>query len=214
MGLGLTQFDLIVLVLLGISAAVGFARGAMREIVALVALLVGAAIAIFTLHESAPLARRFIHPDWLGTAVALVGVFLIAYLLVRAVGGLVARQIQETDFLGALDRSIGLLIGLGRGLIVLGALNLLFTAATPEDLRPHWIVGSATWPLSQNMGRVLSALAPKGLDIAGRLKPAFDRAVHSAVHDAAHDAMDDRLKSEGYDARQRGEIEDLVEKSR
>jgi membrane protein required for colicin V production len=214
MGLGLTQFDLIVLVLLGISAAVGFARGAVREIVALVALLVGAAIAIFTLHESAPLARRLIHPDWLGTAVALVGVFLVAYLLVRAVGGLVARQMQDSDFLGALDRSIGLLIGLGRGLIVLGALNLLFTAATPEDLRPHWIVGSATWPLSQNMGRLLSALAPKGLDIAGRLKPAFDRAVHSAAHDAAHDALDDRLKSEGYDARQRGEIENLVEKSR
>ena len=51
-------------------------------------------------------------------------------------------------------------------------------------------------------------------DIAGKLRPAFDRAVHSAVHDAARDALDDRLKSEGYDARQRGEIEDLVEKSK
>jgi membrane protein required for colicin V production len=60
------------------------------------------------------------------------------------------------------------------------------------------------------MGRMLSALAPKGLDIAGRLKPAFDRALHSS----AHDALDDRLKSEGYDALQRREIEDLVEKSR
>lgn len=210
MGLGLTQFDIIVLVLLGISAAVGFARGAVREVVALVALLVGAAVAIFSLSESAPIARRFIHPDWLGTAAALLGMFLAAYLLVRLVGGLVARQIQDSDFLGALDRSVGLAIGLARGLIVLGALNLMFKAATPEDLRPRWIVGSTTWPLSQNMGRLLTALAPKGLDIAGRLKPAFDR----ALHNAKHDAIDDRLKSEGYDARQRGEIEDLVEKSR
>jgi hypothetical protein len=53
-------------------------------------------------------------------------------------------------------------------------------------------------------------MAPKGLDIAGRLKPAFNR----AVHDVERDALDDRLKSEGYDARQRGEIEGLVEKSR
>ena len=93
---------------------------------------------------------------------------------------------------------------------MLGALNLMFNAATPEDLRPHWIVGSTTWPLAKNMGRLLTALEPKGLDIAGRLKPAFDRALHKTQHDA----IDDRLKSEGYDARQRGEIEDLVEKSR
>ena len=210
MGLGLTQFDAIVLVLLAISAAIGFARGAVREIVALAALFVGAAAAIFGLSESAPIARRFIHPDWLGTAAALLAVFLVAYLLVRLVGGMIASQIQGTHFLGILDRSIGLAIGLGRGLIVLGALNLMFNAATPKDLQPHWIVGSTTWPLAQNMGRLLTTLAPRGLDIAGRLKPAFDHALHGA----AHDTIDDRLKSEGYDARQRGEIEDLVEKSR
>ena len=210
MGLGLTQFDIIVLVLLLISAAMGFFRGAMLEIVSLIALVVAAGAAIFGLSTSAPIARRLIHLDWLATAAALIVVFVVIFVLIRMIGAMIARQVQQTDFLGALDRSIGLAIGLARGLLVLGALNLLFNAATPKDLQPHWIVGSTTWPLSQTMGRLLSALAPQGLDITGRLKPAFDRALHSA----AHDAMDDRLKSEGYDARQRGEIENLVEKSR
>jgi membrane protein required for colicin V production len=125
-------------------------------------------------------------------------------------GALVVRQLQQAEFMGVLDRSLGLALGLGRGLIVLGALNLMFNAATPQDLRPHWIVGSTTWPLAQNMGKALTALAPRGMDIAGRLKPAFDRAWRGA----RHDAVDDRLKSEGYDARQRSEIEDLVERSR
>jgi len=90
-------------------------------------------------------------------------------------------------------------------IFVLGALTLMFNAATPKDLQPRWIVKSTTWPLAQTMSKLLVAAAPGGMDIAGRLKPAFDRALHGA----AHDAMDDRLKSEGYDARQRGEIEDL-----
>jgi membrane protein required for colicin V production len=209
-GLNLTQFDMIVLVLLGISAAIGFARGAMLEIVSLFALVAAAAVAVFGLHASAPVVRRIIHPDWLGTAAALVGVFVIVYLLLRMVGAMIVRQLQEAEFMGVLDRSLGLALGLARGLIVLGALNLMFNAATPKDMQPHWIVGSTTWPLAQNMGRFLTATAPKGMDIAGRLKPAFDR----AWHDAKHDAIDDRLKSEGYDARQRSEIEDLVEKSR
>jgi membrane protein required for colicin V production len=209
-GLGFTQFDAIVLVLLVISAAIGFARGAMLEIVSLFALVAAAAAAVFGLHETAPFARRIIHPDWLGTTAALVGVFVIVYLLIRGVGAIIVRQLQEAEFMGVLDRSLGLALGLGRGLLVLGALNLMFNAATPKDLQPHWIVGSTTWPLAQNMGRLLTAMAPQGMDIAGRLKPAFDK----AWHDAKHDAVDDRLKSEGYDARQRSEIEDLVEKSR
>ena len=210
MGLGFTQFDFIVLALLLISGAAGFARGAVLEVVSLVALVVAAAVAVFALHDSAPAVRRFVHPDWLGTGVALVGVFVVVYMALRGIGAIIARQVHETDFLGVLDRSLGLAIGLLRGLLVLGALDLMFLAATPEDLRPHWIVGSATWPLAQDMGKAVTALAPKGMDIAGRIKPAFD----NALHDAKHDAIDDRLKSEGYDAQQRREIEDLVEKSR
>ena len=210
MGLGLTQFDAIVLILLAISAAMGFFRGAMLEIVSLIALVVAAGVAILGLSTSAPMARKLIHLDWLATAAALIVVFVVVFALIRLVGAIIARQIQQTDFLGALDRSIGLAIGLARGLIVLGALNLMFNAATPEEMKPKWIVGSTTWPLAQTMGKLLTIMAPHGMDIAGRMKPAFDK----AVHDAKHDAIDDRLKSEGYDARQRGEIEGLLEKSR
>lgn len=203
---GVTQFDFIVAALLLISAAVGFARGAVREIAALVALVVAAAFAVFGLPLLAPMMRQVVHPDWLATVAALIGTFIVTYVALRYVGGALARQVQQSNFIGTLDRSIGFAIGLARGLIVLGALNLMFNAATPTDLKPRWIVGATTWPLAQEMGRLLTAMAPKGLDVAGRLKPAFDRAVG--------DALGDRPATDGYDARQRGEIDDLVEKSR
>jgi membrane protein required for colicin V production len=203
---GVTQFDLIVAALLLISAAVGFARGATREIAALIALVGAAAFAMYGLPVFSPMVRRIVHPDWLAALATLALVFLVTYILLRMVGGALARQIQQSNLVGTLDRSIGLAIGLARGLIVLGALNLMFNAATPKDLQPHWIVGATTWPLAQNMGRLLTALAPQGLDIADRLKPAFDRALG--------DALRDRPATDGYDARQRGEIDDLVEKSR
>lgn len=210
MGLGLTQFDVIVLVLLAISAAIGFARGAVLEVISLVALVAAVLAAVYGLPLAAPFARKLIHVEWLATVLALVVVFILVFGMIRMAGAMLARQIQETHFIGTLDRSLGLAVGLIRGLLVLGVLNLMFNAATPKDLQPHWIVGSTTWPLAQDMGKLVTKLTPQGLDLAGRLKPAFD----SALHKAKHDAIDDRLKSEGYDARQRGEIEDLVEKSR
>lgn len=201
----MTQFDFIVLALLVLSAGVGFARGAAREIAAFIALIAAALAAVFGLPVAAPAVRQVVHPDWLGAVAALVLVFGVVYLALRLIGAQVARRIQETDLLGALDRSVGLLFGLGRGLIVLGALFLMFNAATPADLQPRWITGATTWPLARNMGNFLNRLAPQGLDIAGRLKPAFDRAVG--------DAGDRNVKG-GYDARQRDSMDDLVEKSR
>jgi len=201
-----TQLDFIVLGLLAISAAVGFARGAAREIAALFALVAAALLAIFGLPVAAPIVREVVKPGWLGTAAALILVFVVAYVTLRLIGAVVARRIQQTDLLGALDRSVGLLIGLARGLLVLGALYLMFNAATPQDLQPRWITEARTWPLARNMGNFLTALAPQGLDVAGRLRPAFDKAIR--------DGTGDRTVTDGYEAPQRSEPEDLVEKSR
>lgn len=210
MGLGLTQFDIVVLVGLAISAAIGFARGAVLEVISLVALVAAAICAVYGLPFAAPFAHRLIHIDWLATVLALVVVFVAVFAAIRIAGAVIARHVHQAHFIGTLDRSLGLAVGLLRGLLLLGILDLMFNAATPQDLQPHWIVGSTTWPLAQDMGKLLTKLTPQGMDLAGRLKPAFDH----ALHDAKHDAIDDRLKSEGYDARQRREIEDLVEKSR
>ncbi len=190
MGLGLTQLDFIVLALLAISGGVGFARGAVREVASLVALLVAAAMAVFGLPVFGPVAREVIRPDWLGAVAVLVVVFGVTYVLLRVLGAMFSRRVHDAEMLGALDRSVGVVIGLGRGLIVLGALFLMFNAATPRDLQPRWITEAATWPLAANMGKLLEALAPQGLHAAERLRPAFDRAVQ--------DASGDRTTSDRY----------------
>lgn len=202
----MTLFDLGAVGLLLLSAAVGYARGAVREIAAMFALLAAAVLAILGLPRTAPLAGRIIHTEWLAAIAALIVVFLVTYALLRLGGAIVAQRVQRTQVLGVLDRSLGLGIGLVRGLVVLGALYLMFNAATPQDLRPRWITGAATWPMARTMGQVLTRLAPSGFDAAGRLRPVFDRALKVRSGDKAPGA--------GYDARERGEIDDLVEKSR
>lgn len=190
----MTQFDILVLGLLLISAAVGFVRGAVREVFALLALVAAAGLSIFGLPVFGPLVRDVVKPEWLGTVASLALVFVVAFVALRLIGAAIARHVQSTQMLGFLDRSLGLLIGLGRGLIVLGALFLMFNAATPQDLRPKWITGAQTWPLASSMGALILKLVPQGLDIAGRVKPAFDRAVG--------DGSGDNTTTDRYEARQ------------
>jgi len=206
----MTQLDLVILALFAISAGVGFLRGAVREVAAFLALFVAALLAIYGLPSVTPLMLHLIHTRWLAATASLVGVFLVTYALLRLIGAGIAQQVQRTQVLGTLDRTMGLAIGLVRGLVVLGGFYLMFNSATPEDLRPRWITGSASWPVAKAMGELDAALAPKGLDLAGRLKPAFTR----GFKDSAGGGSGDRNGASGYDARERGGIDDLVDKTR
>ena len=206
----MTQLDVVILALFAISAGVGFLRGAVREVAAFLALFVAALLAIYGLPSVTPLMLHLIHTRWLAATASLVGIFLVTYALLRLIGAGIAQQVQRTQVLGTLDRTMGLAIGLVRGLVVLGGFYLMFNSATPEDLRPHWITGSASWPVAKAMGDLDAALAPKGLDLAGRLKPAFTR----GFKDSSGAGSGDRNAASGYDARERGGIDDLVDKTR
>jgi len=92
----MTQFDIIVLVLLGISAAVGFMRGAVREIAALLALVVAAGLAVFGLPVFGPIFRGFIHPVWLGTLASIV-IVIGAYWSIRADVQLLSWRMSQVE---------------------------------------------------------------------------------------------------------------------
>jgi membrane protein required for colicin V production len=203
-------FDLIVFGILLVSAAVGWSRGATREMVAVLSFALAALAAVYGLKISGPLVREVVHPDWLGTVAAIVGVFLVIYIGLRVAGSRFAARIQDHGMLGVLDRSIGVGFGLIRALVVLGAFNLVLHAVTPPERTPKWLMEATTFPLTEMAGRTLKAVAPQGLDLAGRLQPA----ISDAVRDGSVNASGDSAESQGYDPRQRGGLDDLVEKSR
>lgn len=203
-------FDIIVFGILLISAAVGWARGATREMVAVLSFAIAALAAVYGLRFSGPLVRTVVNPDWLGTVVAIVGVFLILYIGLRVLGSGFASRIQEHGVLGILDRSVGVGFGLIRALVVLGAFNLVLHAVTPPERTPKWLEGTTTFPLTEVAGRMLKAAAPKGLDLAGKLQPALA----DAVDEGSTNAPRDTGEVQGYDPRERGGLDDLVEKSR
>lgn len=198
----LSLFDIIALSLLLVSGGLGFFRGGIREMVNVASLLAAAAGALLGMRIAARLTQLFIQPPWAADVAAAILVFLALYITLRVVGAELARKVQSTEVLGALDRTVGLGFGLARALIVLGAFQLAFTAATPAERVPRWIAGAALYPLTEAAGRVLKTLAPKGLDMAGKLKPALAEAVGGARKDG------------GYDPQERRGVDDLVEKSR
>lgn len=212
----MTPFDIIAGVILLVSAVVGFARGASRELTSALSFIAAAIIALLALRVTGPLFRGLMDPDWAATAAAILVTFVIAFIGLRLLGAALTRTLHADGALGTLDRVMGLAFGLLRGLVVLGVFNLVFNMATPPDRVPSWVSKSALYPLSTASARVLKVFAPKGTALAGKLAPAIEDAVHDGTSaDGASDKQSDGKSDEpSYDRTQRRSVDDLVEKSR
>jgi membrane protein required for colicin V production len=91
----MTQFDFIAGPLLIVSALIGFGRGATKELMTVVAFLVAAITAVFSLRFTAPIGRSIVEPDWAGVGIALLFVFGLTYIALRLLGaGLQRRQVR------------------------------------------------------------------------------------------------------------------------
>lgn len=206
----MTLFDIVAGGLLLVSGFVGYVRGAAREVITVLALLIATAAALLLLRFTGPIARSALHPDWIGNAAALLVVFVIIYVLIRVSASAVSRRVRDAPTLGVLDRTIGFGFGLVRGIVALGAFVLVFSLATPPDRMPPWITGSLLYPLSASAANVLRAIAPEGSRLAGRVGPVLQRAVREGrgPDDAGTQAP------AGQTEEQRKAMDDVVERTR
>jgi membrane protein required for colicin V production len=206
----LTLFDIIAVLILGVSTFVGFVRGALREVSTVIAFVLAVVIAIIGLRLTGPLARAAVHPAWAATGVALVVVFLAAYIALRVLAASLTRGIHSVRALGAADRVAGSGVGLARGLVVLGVFYLAFNLAPPPSGTPAWIANAKLYPLARACAGALRTLAPKGSALAGRLTPALANAVGSGSESADGGQSD----QSGYDAPADKGLNDVADKSR
>jgi membrane protein required for colicin V production len=207
-----TLFDIIALSLLGVSALIGFIRGAVREVATVAALLLAAFAAVFGLRFVGRAARAALHPAWLGNAVGLIVVFLVAYVVLRVLGSSLTRRLHNTRGLGMADRLAGGGLGLVRGLVVLGVINLAIHLAPPPTGLPGWIVNAKLYPLSAKCAQLVRAAAPRGSAVARTLTPDFERALRSGSGDES--SAGGHSGENGYDDAARKGLDDVAEKTR
>ena len=96
----MTKFDLAVLAIFALSALVGLARGATRELTTMFAFVAAAVLALLALRFTGPIARHVIHASWLASTVAVTSAFLLLYIGFRLVGGVLTRGVRSTVLSG------------------------------------------------------------------------------------------------------------------
>lgn len=115
----MTWVDLVVLGVIAVSALLAFMRGLVREVLGIGAWIGAGAVTFWGFNAARPQVQRLMQgaagwvTDWV-TAGALFVVSLIILLLIAHWIGAITRR----SVLGGLDRTLGLLFGLARGVVL------------------------------------------------------------------------------------------------
>jgi membrane protein required for colicin V production len=120
----MTAFDLIVVGILGLSTVVAFLRGFVRVAASLAAWVLGFLAALRFSSALGAMLPDFGERPTTRFVVAFVAILLVL-LVVGALIGFVASRLLRAIGLGFLDRFLGAVLGLARGLIIVVFLVLL-----------------------------------------------------------------------------------------
>ena len=87
------------------------------------------------------------------------GVFLGTLLIVSIITARISDMVLDSR-VGALDRTLGFLFGLGRGLIIVVVAFLFFAWLVPDRSQPDWVRGAKSKVVLQNTGQWLMSMLP------------------------------------------------------
>ncbi len=149
-----------IVVLAGLTA---FSLGFVRVILALLGWVGAAFTTLYAFNFVQPFAQKWIAVGFLADSAAALSIFLVTLIVLTIVSHAIGQRIRDSR-LSALDRSVGLVFGLGFGaiLVSLTYLCLAWAIDIPTDTakQPSWIKESKFRPVVQWGSYKLQMMAP------------------------------------------------------
>lgn len=157
----ITLFDILVVVVILVSAILAMIRGFVREVLSVTTWVAAAAAAYFFHRPFVPLIEPYIDSHTIAVIAAAAGVFAVTLII----GSYITMKIS--DFVidsraGLLDRSLGLVFGAVRGVLLLVIALLFFDWLVPRP--PDWISSARSKPILDNVGEQLIAAMPQDIE--------------------------------------------------
>src|SRR5437588_10011709 len=155
----ITLLDIVLILVMLISGLLAMVRGFMREVLSITAWILAAAATLYSYGKLLPFAKQYFNSDIVAAIVVVGGVFLLTLLVVSVFTIRISDMVLDSR-VGALDRTLGFLFGLARGLIIVVVAFLFFSWLVPDKQRPDWVTGAKSRVVLQGTGDWLMSLLP------------------------------------------------------
>ena len=153
--------DIFLIVVMLISGLLAMVRGFMREVMSIAAWGAAAAAALYAFPRLLPLATQYFSSwnEWAVKGIVLGGVFLGTLIIVSVITVRISDKILDSR-IGALDRTLGFLFGLARGLIIVVVAFVFFDWLVPPKSQPTWITNAKSLIVLKKVGEDIMSMSP------------------------------------------------------
>lgn len=201
----LNNLDIIILVILGLSALIALSRGLIKEVLSIIGWVLAAAAVIYLLPVFTPITKEYIPSGMVAgvvTALFILILFMVIWILLT--GGVV-NKIRSSK-LGGLDRLLGLFFGIMRAFLLVILLYILISWMMPDDRRPELFKNSKYFNLAGEFAapvenliskETLDMIRKKTNDINNKLDP---EAADKKEAEDEKPAKDENKKADDVDA--------------
>src|ERR1700753_4087079 len=148
MNLSFNFTDFLIVLVIIVSAGYAAWRGFVSETLSIFAWAAAAFATLFFGPKLAPVARGLFASPLLGVLVGYAAIFLVVLLPLSFMSFRFAQSVKNSP-VGTLDRALGAVFGIVRGLAIIGLAYIAFSSVIPVRNQPDWIAGAKTLPLIQ-----------------------------------------------------------------
>jgi len=156
----ITLLDVILIGVMLISAILAMIRGFMREVLSIAAWAIAALVTLYSYGKLVPLAKSYVNNDIIAAVGVVAGTFLLTLLVVSVATVRFSDMVLDSR-VGALDRTLGFLFGLARGLIIVVVAFLFFVWLVPSKTQPSWVANAKSKVVLQSTGDWLMSMLPE-----------------------------------------------------
>lgn len=188
-----TEYDVVVLIILLTSGLLALFRGFIRELFSFVA-WVGAAVITFLFYPlAAELFKDVLRSSSIVGILAVIVTYFVVFFLLSGLNAIVLDFTREIR-MGAIDRALGLLFGLFRGLLIVSLIH--YSVVLVHDKTPSWLEQSEFFKLSEAgsklVDKALSGYVKSSKERFGIHMPDEDEVQEKldSAHDSAEKAID------------------------
>src|SRR5437588_12926461 len=155
----ITLLDIILLGVMLISALLAMIRGFMREVLSIASWIIAAGVTLYSYSKLLPFAKSYFNNDIVAAAVVVGGVFLGTLIIVSIITVKISDMVLDSR-VGALDRTLGFLFGLARGLIIVVVAFLFFAWLVSDRSQSQWVRSAKSKAVLQATGQWPMSMLP------------------------------------------------------
>jgi membrane protein required for colicin V production len=159
--MSISPLDIIVAVVVLISAILAMVRGFVREVLSVASWVVAAGAAYYFYKPLVPLVQPYVESSTVATIVAAAAIFFVALIIASYITMKISDFVIDSR-IGAFDRILGFCFGAARGVLLVVIALLFFDWLVQKP--PSWIATAQTKPVLDNLGEKLMAALPEDFE--------------------------------------------------